>query len=58
MECNAFWFKTCTLKVSKDLTKFILIYIDDVVVFSKSIDQHFKHFNIFLNVIQRNGLTI
>ena len=38
--------------------KFILIYIDDVLVFFESIDQHFKHLNIFLDVIEKNGLVI
>ena len=32
--------------------------IDDVLVFSKSIDQHFKHLNIFLDVTQKNGLIV
>ena len=32
-------------------TKFILVYIDDVLVFSESIDQHFNYLSIFLNII-------
>lgn len=39
-------------------TEFALSYIDDVLIFSSSIDQHIKHHNIFKNVIIRNGLVI
>ena len=39
-------------------TSFIIVYIDDVLVFSKSIDQHFKHLQQFLHIIEKNGLAI
>ena len=39
-------------------TAFSIVYIDDVLIFSKSIDQHFKHLNTFLNVIKHNGLVV
>ena len=38
-------------------TNFIIVYIDDVLVFSNTIDQHFKHLQIFISVIERNGLA-
>jgi len=38
-------------------TNFIIVYIDDVLVFSNTIDQHFKHLHIFISVIERNGLA-
>ena len=38
-------------------TSFIIVYIDDVLVFSKTIDQHFKHLQIFISVMERNGLA-
>jgi len=31
------------------ISKFTIVYMDDVLVFSKSLDQHFKHVNIFLS---------
>ena len=39
-------------------TSFIIAYIDDVLVFSKSIDQYFRHLQTFLYIIEKNGLAI
>ena len=39
-------------------TEFSIVYIDDVLIFSKSIDDHWKHLDIFVNVIKRNGLIV
>jgi len=38
-------------------TSFIIIYIDDVLVFSKSIYQHFKHQRTSISVMERNSLA-
>jgi len=38
-------------------TSFIIVYIDDVFVFSKTIDQHFKHLQTFISIMKRNGLA-
>jgi hypothetical protein len=37
---------------------FIIVYIDDVLVFSKTIEQHIKHLKIFKNIIRHNGLVL
>ena len=37
---------------------FSIVYIDDVLIFSEDIEQHFKHLNIFYNVIKKNGLVV
>jgi hypothetical protein len=39
-------------------SKFCIVYIDDVLIFSKSIDEHWKHLNSFLDIIKRNGLVV
>ena len=39
-------------------THFSIVYIDDVLIFSNSIEQHYKHLKTFLNVIKRNGLVV
>jgi len=39
-------------------TAFIIVYIDDILVFSNTIDQHFKHLQIFISVMERNGLAV
>jgi len=38
-------------------TAFIIVYIDDILVFSNTIDQHFKHLQIFISVMRKNGLA-
>lgn len=37
---------------------FTTVYIDDALVFSSNIDQHFKHLNIFIDIIKRNGFVV
>ena len=39
-------------------TDFSIVYIDDVLIFSKSIDNHWKHLDIFFKVIKHNGLVV
>ena len=37
---------------------FTIVYIDDILIFSESIDQYFKHLNMFINIIKTNGLVV
>ena len=37
---------------------FSIVYIDDVLIFSKSIEQHYKHLKTFFNVTKKNGLVV
>ena len=37
---------------------FSIVYIDDVLIFSQSIDQHWKHLHQFFSIIKNNGLVI
>ena len=39
-------------------THFTIVYIDDVFVYSNSIDQNFKHLHTFLHVIKKNRLVV
>ena len=39
-------------------TTFSIVYIDDVLIYSDNIDQHFKHLNIFFHTIKKNGLVL
>ena len=41
-----------------DYTKFSIVYIDDVLIFSNSIEEHFKHLKIFQKIVRENGLVI
>ena len=35
-----------------------IVYIDDVLIYSEDIDQHFKHLQTFLKVAKQNGLVV
>jgi len=37
---------------------FDIVYLDDVLIFSDSVEQHLKHLKIFKELIKRNGLVI
>jgi hypothetical protein len=39
-------------------SKFCIVYIDDVLIFSQSIDQHFKHLHTFFHTTKQNGLVV
>jgi phosphoribosyl 1,2-cyclic phosphodiesterase len=36
----------------------LIVYIDDILVFSDFIDQHFNHLEMFLKVIKQSGLVL
>ena len=44
--------------IFNSFSHFTIIYIDDVIVYSKSIDEHWKHLYSFLDVIKYNGLIV
>jgi len=37
---------------------FIIVYIDDILVFSKTFETHIKHLDIFKKIVIQNGLVI
>ena len=51
-------FQSIMNDIYNSFTKFFIVYVDDVHVFSKTLDQHFKLLNIFLDITKKNGLTI
>ena len=65
MECHAFWFKNAPSEfqnimnnIFTPFTNFSIFYIDDVLIFSKTIDDPWKHLDIFVKVIKHNGLVV
>ncbi|BBG92821.1 hypothetical protein Prudu_000660, partial [Prunus dulcis] len=37
---------------------FSIVYIDDVLIFSESVEQHWKHLYQFLSIVKKNGLVV
>jgi len=44
--------------IFKPYFDWLIVYIDDVLIFSKNIQEHFKHVNIFKNLVKHNGLVL
>jgi hypothetical protein len=42
----------------KQLNKFVLIYLDDILIFSKTAEEHIKHIEEVLEVIAKNDLSL
>ncbi len=40
------------------IRKFALVYLGDVIIYSTSIEQHIKHIDIVLGLLQKAGLKI
>ena len=38
--------------------EFSIVYLDDVLIFSKGINQHIQHLNKFIKIIKENGLVV
>ena len=38
--------------------KFIIVYIDDILIFSNSIEQHIKHLQVFEREVVKNDLVL
>ena len=44
--------------IFNSFSHFTIVYIDDVLIYSNSIDEHWKHLYSFLENIKRNGLVV
>ena len=44
--------------IFNNYTKFSIVYIDDVIIFSNSIEEHFQNLKIFQKIVRENELVI
>jgi hypothetical protein len=44
--------------ILNSFSHFAIVYIDDVLIYSKSIDEYWKHLNSFIEIIKINGLVV
>jgi hypothetical protein len=51
-------FQNIMNEIFSPYSDYCIVYIDDILVFSSSIDQHFKHLRALKDAIKRNGLVI
>ncbi|CAI6100622.1 unnamed protein product [Clonostachys chloroleuca] len=42
----------------KYLWEFVLVYVDDIIIFSRSIEDHVRHLDICLGILERAGCTL
>lgn len=45
-------------RIFRQYYEFILVYIDDILIFSKNEEEHMEHIKIFKQIILENGITL
>ena len=50
--------RTMNMVLQEVLGKFCFIYVDDIVIYSKSAESHLKHLDIVLDKLSQNGLRV
>ena len=66
MEFYALWlkknapleFQRIMNEIFNQYSYFCIVYIDDVLIFSQTIDQHFKHPRTFYSIVKKNDLVV
>ena len=51
-------FQNIMNEIFNQFSNFIIVYIDDVLVYSVSVEEHWKHLNKFVHTIKNNGLSL
>ena len=51
-------FQNIMNSIFNNYTRFSIIYIDNVLIFSNSIEEHFQHLNFFQKLVRDNRLVI
>lgn len=51
-------FQNIMNEIFNSYSHFSIVYIDDVLIFSESIEQHWKHLSKFLQIVKSNGLVL
>ena len=53
-----FEFQNIMNEIFNPFSSHTIVYIDDVLIFSESLEQHWKHLRVFLHTIKLNGLVV
>jgi hypothetical protein len=51
-------FQNIMNEIFNPFSNFSIVYIDDALIFSKSIEEHWKHLTSYLDIIKFNGLVV
>ncbi|KAL6316353.1 hypothetical protein AAG906_017990 [Vitis piasezkii] len=51
-------FQNIMNEIFNQFSDFIIVYIDDVLIYSDSAEQHWKHLNRFIETVKNNGLSL
>ena len=58
LENNPSEFQNIMNDIFNDYIRSSIVYIDDVLIFSNSINEHFQHLRIFQKIIKENRIVV